>query len=107
MVVDLLNKGEHLRLEGLHKIVSIRASINKGLTPELEAAFPDIVPVERPLVAPGNLGPNWVAGFVTGEGCFFIEIKNSKTKIGFSVGLRFSITQHSRDTILFDNLRKN
>jgi len=37
-------------LEGLQKIVAIRASLNKGLTDNLKAAFPNIIPVPRPLV---------------------------------------------------------
>ena len=39
MVIDLMNKKEHLSLEGLHKIVNIRASINKGLITELIKNF--------------------------------------------------------------------
>lgn len=33
---------EHLTLEGLRKIISIKASINKGLSEQLKEAFPDI-----------------------------------------------------------------
>jgi hypothetical protein len=41
-----MNKKEHLTISGLHKIVEIRASINaKGLSDELKAAFPYIIPV--------------------------------------------------------------
>jgi len=35
----------------LKKILTIRASMNKGLTPVLKTAvFPDIIPVPRPVV---------------------------------------------------------
>jgi hypothetical protein len=37
-------------MEGLNKIVAIKASINKGLSSELKAAFPLITPVQRPKV---------------------------------------------------------
>jgi hypothetical protein len=43
-------KKEHLTVFGLHKIVAIKASINKGLSSELKAAFPNITPVPRPKV---------------------------------------------------------
>ncbi len=33
-VMDLINRGEHLTIEGLHKIVAIKASINKGFSEE-------------------------------------------------------------------------
>jgi hypothetical protein len=37
-------------MEGLRKIVGIKASMNKGLSEELKAAFPDTISVPRPLV---------------------------------------------------------
>jgi len=48
--MDIVKKGEHLNPEGLQKIVNIRASINLGLSDRLKEAFPDTVPVERPVV---------------------------------------------------------
>lgn len=49
--------------------------------------------------------PYWVAGFATGEGCFMIDILKSKSsKLGLTAGLRFIITQNSRDKILMLNL---
>lgn len=50
LVVDMLNRKEHLTVEGLRKIVAIRSSLNLGLSNELKASFPDIVPIPRPLV---------------------------------------------------------
>lgn len=48
--MDLINNKEHLTIEGLKKIVAIRASLNLGLTEELKNAFSTIVPVTRSLV---------------------------------------------------------
>ena len=48
--VELLQNKKHLTMEGLRKIVGIKASINKGLSEELKAAFPDTISVPRPLV---------------------------------------------------------
>jgi LAGLIDADG endonuclease len=42
----ILNK-EHMTLEGLKKLVSIKALVNKGLTEQLKEAFSDVVPVTR------------------------------------------------------------
>ena len=36
----IMQRGEHLTIEGLQKIVNIRASLNKGLTTVLENRFP-------------------------------------------------------------------
>jgi len=41
---------EHLTVKGLTKIVSIKASMNKGLSKKLVTEFPDITPVLRPQV---------------------------------------------------------
>ena len=50
--------------------------------------------------------PNWLVGFTTAEGCFLINISASKTKVEERVYLRFSITQHSRELQLMNNLVK-
>jgi hypothetical protein len=105
-VVELMKNKEHLTTKGLHKIISIKASLNNGLTEELKGAFPNIDPVERPLVkTPENIQGQWIAGFTSGEGCFKILVKKSSTiKIGFQVLLVFQITQHSRDEMLMKSL---
>jgi hypothetical protein len=47
-IVDLMNQKEHLTIEGIQKIVAIKASMNLGLSDELLVAFPDVKPVSRP-----------------------------------------------------------
>lgn len=107
-VVDLINKKEHLTQEGLNKIVSIRCSMNNGPTPSLIKDFPDIKPFERPIIDNQEIkDPHWLAGFVDGDGCFEVIIRESKTaKFGTQVILRFSISQHSRDAELIKSLVK-
>jgi hypothetical protein len=46
----LIEKKEHLTEDGLRKIIALKASLNKGLTDNLKSAFPQIIPVTRPLV---------------------------------------------------------
>ena len=101
----MLNK-EHLTMEGLHKIVAIRASINWSSTDELKGAFSGIVPVLRPSAQNLTIpDPYWLAGFVSGEGCYFINLTKSKTqRTGFQIQLRFQLTQHSKDEILMRSL---
>ena len=48
--------------------------------------------------------PNWLAGFVAGEGCFHVNIYQGTTKTGFKVALRFKISQSSRDQLLMKSL---
>ena len=102
---EIVNRKEHLSFSGLEKILSLRASLNRGFSDKLKEAFPNIIPVQRPLVKlPTNIDPYWLAGFVSGEGCFFINLCKASTKLGFSAYLVFQITQHSRDVELMKNL---
>lgn len=107
-VVDIMNRKEHLTTEGLNKIVSLRASMNWGLSEVLKESFPEITPVPRPEVShQGTQDPNWLAGFSAGECCFYIYIqKSSSCKLGKAVSLRFGLTQHSRDTLLINGFIK-
>ena len=100
-IILIINRKEHLTLEGLQKIINLKASMNLGLSRKLLDTF-KVVPVERPkydLTFISN--PFWLAGFCEGESCFFVSItKSPKSKTGWAVQLVFKITQHSRDTQL-------
>jgi hypothetical protein len=96
---------EHLTKEGLKKILSIKAVLNNGLSDQLKAYFPNIVPVLRPLVKDQTIpDSHWVSGFVDGEGCFHIGFKTSSNKIGGLVKIRFLVSQHIRDAEILKNL---
>lgn len=105
-VVNMMYSKEHLTIEGLKKIVAIKASINKGLSDELKGSFSDIIPAPRPEVqTTGVIDPHWLAGFVSGEGSFYVNIRKSLSlKAGAQVSLRFTITQHARDYDLMQSL---
>lgn len=103
--VELVSRKEHLTLSGLSRLVAIKASINRGLSPELKESYPNVIAVERPLVKYKKVKyPNWLAGFVSGDGCFYVKISKASTTIGYSVELRFQVTQHSRDVQLMGSL---
>lgn len=97
--VTLIQRKEHLTLEGLEKIVAIKASMNLGLSKKLQEAFPIIKPKGRLLVhTPQIPNPFWIAGFTSGEGCFFFNLGiDSKMKLGYRVRVGFQLTQHIRD----------
>lgn len=106
-VVKLLNNKEHLTIEGLNKIINIKASMNLGLSYFLRSEFNEFTPLERPVINTENIpDPNWIAGFVTGEGNFDANITQSTYKIGQRVQLRFRITQHNRDIKLMEHIIK-
>lgn len=104
-IIDLMVNKEHLNLNGFYKILTIKASINKGLSNKLKLAFPNIIPVSRPLI--NNqiiISPYWLLGFVDGEGCFYIKITKSVSNP--QVTLVFTISQHSRDVGLLNIIKQ-
>ena len=108
----MIKQKEHLTEEGLRKIVGIKVAMNLGLSVKLKEAFPEIVPAHRYLVDTHKVSPfipkiydsNWLAGFTSVDGCFFVSIIKSGGGLKERVKLRFNLTQHSRDEQLMKNL---
>ena len=102
----LLNK-QHLNIEGLNKLVAIKASMNKGLSDPLKEAFSkfELFNKQRCEVIKEIPDSNWIAGFVSGEWSFMVRVfKSANHAIGYQVQLRFQITQQSRDRFLMERL---
>lgn len=100
LIIDLMIKKEHLTKDGLSKLLAIKASMNKGLSEKLKKAFPDIIPISRPLIKNQIIAnPYWLVGFVDGEGCFYVKITAKQTI------LTFSISQHIRDLALLNIIK--
>ena len=80
--------------------------MNRGLSNQLQAAFPNITPVSRPLVVNKLIGEwGWLIGFTDAEGCFFVNIqKSATTKSKVNIQLEFIIFQHERDELLMTSL---
>jgi len=99
----------HLTMEGLQEIINIKSSMNLGISDELKCYFYNTVPVQRSTIKTKIIPDfNWISGFVSGEGNFFVDIfKSNSNKIGYQVKLRFSITQHSRDKQLLELIVKH
>lgn len=68
MFIEFMINKQHLTKERLRKIVSIRASLGKGLSTSLTNYFSDIVPIKRPIIKPADRFDNeWLTGFVSAE----------------------------------------
>nr|YP_009466109.1 NADH dehydrogenase subunit 4L [Trichoderma asperellum]AKK32425.1 NADH dehydrogenase subunit 4L [Trichoderma asperellum] len=102
-IIKLMLKKNHSTLEGIQKIVNIKASMNLGLSDGLKNAFPETMPVVKEANDIKDIPQEWMAGFSTGESNFFITIQNSKTKSGIAASLRFSIAQDSKDLSLLES----
>lgn len=102
-IIKLMLEKNHSTLEGVQKIVNIKASMNLGLSDALKDAFPGTMAVVKETNDTKYIPQEWMAGFSTGESNFFITIQNSKTKSGIAASLRFSIAQDSRDLPLLES----
>ena len=100
-VIKILKNKEHLSLNGLLKVVSIKSVLNTGLSEKLKESFCNLETVIKPEVKISNItNLNWVRGFTEAEGSFQVIFQKNKTY----VSLRFSITQHSKDKELLKKL---
>lgn len=98
-----MEDGAHLTDEGLRKIINIKASMNLGISDIVKSNFDNISPVDRPIINTENIpDPNWVPGFVSGDGNFDAGIRDAQNKLGLY--LRFRISQHARDNQLLELL---
>jgi len=104
-VVSIVQTGVHLTEKGLHEILRIKASINRGLSTKLASTYPGVKPIERPEVDTvlNISNPSWLLGFVCADGSFSASNYNNKKKC-FRV--RFSVTQHARDLDLLKAIKR-
>lgn len=101
-VFELILKGEHLTLEGISKIVALKANQNKGLSDDIKKAFPDVLAIPAPFYAfTGIPNPFWISGFWAGDGSFYVSI----TLTGI-VRLFFGASLHIRDTQILIGLHQ-
>nr|YP_010723006.1 homing endonuclease [Leptographium procerum]WDW21011.1 homing endonuclease [Leptographium procerum] len=106
-IVNKMKNKEHLTYEGTLEIVSIRASINTGLSKVLNNEFSNVIPISRPLVENKEIPhEGWLAGFISGEGSLFVRVNKSRTNIWSRVQLEFILTQHTRDKNLLESFIK-
>jgi hypothetical protein len=55
----------------------------------------------------GRLDPNWVVGFVDGEGCFSVSIlKNMTTTSGYQIFPEFVVTQGAKSLSVLEDLQQ-
>jgi hypothetical protein len=101
MALDIIKRKEHLTSEGINKLLSIKASMNTGLSERAASFSTLVIPVERSKINQEIKDPNWIVGFVDGDGSFSVNIiKAPRCVLGETIQLRFQITQHVRDKVL-------
>lgn len=66
---------------GIKDILALKASLNLGLPPQLQSAFPNLSPIPRPIIKEPIPDPNWLSGFLCAEG--FHDSTNSNTTVRY------------------------
>ena len=56
-IINIIERKEHLNINGLQKIVNLKASLNNGLSNKLKTLFPNTIPAVRARVSV-NVIPN-------------------------------------------------
>jgi hypothetical protein len=56
--ISLIRNKEHLTLDGFRKVLSIKASMNLGLSDELKRYFPDIKPSHKRVIDSNIIDPS-------------------------------------------------
>lgn len=95
--IKIMSNKKHLTQEGLKQIVALKGILNLGLSDQLKIEFSDIVSLIRPsyICNEDALDPNWISGFIEGDGSFFITIKPLKNYVKAVVSIGLNIREKS------------
>lgn len=107
--VQKIRSKEHLTSNGIESLLSIKASMNKGLSDKLISKYPNIIPIVRPLIEPvKEINNKWLIGFIEGESCFSVRVRERENyKTGYQISLVFTLVQHSRDLSLMNSIKNH
>jgi hypothetical protein len=106
-VMDMIEKEEHLTMEGFLKILAIKAVFPKGLSDNVLKAYPNVVPINKPefISNTSPLNPYWIVGFVQADGTFGLGYtKQIRMKLGYTCQPQFRIAQHERDLVVLKRI---
>ena len=100
-------KGEHSTLEGLHKIIALKAHFKKGLSELLSTNFPNYMPVIKPFFEPNLslMNIHWLCGFINADGHFGLRIRRgNKYALGASCEPIITISQDEVSLETLENI---
>jgi hypothetical protein len=93
--ISLFQSKAHLQphSEGFYRILSLYASLNRGVSPAVATHFPNIIPTNLPSYSlPTILNPFWISGYLSLNCNMKISITASINKKGASSSLFFSFS---------------
>lgn len=95
--VILMNNKKHFKLEGINELKSIKIKMNKARSFKEKYEF---CSKENSM-----LKPEWIQGFIDGEGTFQCEILKNKINLNINVNFSLQIKQSNHDVIILDLIR--
>lgn len=108
--LDIFMNKEHLTKEGLKKLVSLKSSLNLGLSLKLKKAFPDIVAFNKPDYLFTRIpDPFWIAGFTSGDGSFVVNLNTRAARAQNNLklaSLEYTFHLHLKDADVLIGLIK-
>lgn len=106
-VLDIMGKGEHLTLDGLLKIVGLKAQFKKGLSKLLATSFPNYTPAVKPHFNPklSKMNIHWLCAFISADGYFGLRIRRHiKFPLGANCEPVISISQDGISLITLEHI---
>jgi len=90
----IINKKDKTQ-EGLEQIVAIKSKMNLGLSNLLKKEFPNINCLDRQTYLTNNdrLDPDWVSGFIEGDGSFYIYIRTKTNHVNAALSIGLNIRE--------------
>lgn len=114
LVMDIIERKEHLIRLGFNKVLSIKSLFPGGLPAKLLEVYSkeDIIPLTKLVFEPSTikLDHNWIAGFVQAchaspGGTFGLNYtKQPRMKLGYTCQLQFCVTQHEHDLMVLKRI---
>jgi hypothetical protein len=105
-VLEILLNKQHLNLEGLNKIIALKAHCKTGLSDLLLNSFPNYVTISCPTYSPDlkNINMDWICGFINADGYFLLINKKGTNKLGESFRAEIKITQNDKSLLLLKEI---
>lgn len=79
------------------------------MSDQLIKAFPQVTKLVRPLYTSSNelLHPDWVTGFIEGDGSFYISLRPVANRVGVGVVANIIINLNNRDSPVLLKIKKS
>lgn len=106
--ISLFQLKAHLNPTGIQQILSIYASLNKGVSPTVAKHFPNIIPTEIPIYSlPTELNPWWISGYLSFNCNMQIKVDAAgwKNNVYNKLRIIFSFSRHSSELPIINLIR--